>query len=193
MINGNSKNGFTLIEAMVAIVILTLIVVGPLGVISHSISESRFASNKATAIYLAQEGIDVVANIAVNDWSGEFSRLISSCVDQSCAVSSWSWFNNKRASVFSCSASVPCVIWAGYIGNKFAGYDNVPQALSGRRVRTNFYRFITLQKIANPNPCDVVADPNCNLAGYEIISRVVWVENSLQGESRLTGTVYKPR
>ncbi len=55
-----NKQGFTLIESMVAITIITLATVGPMFTASRSIIAARIASDKLTASYLAQEGIEYV-------------------------------------------------------------------------------------------------------------------------------------
>lgn len=52
--------GFTLIEAMIAVTILTLSVAGPLYTANSAIVASMTARDKLTASYLAQEGIEYV-------------------------------------------------------------------------------------------------------------------------------------
>lgn len=59
----NYKKGFTIIEALVAIFILTISVTALLGVVSQSVFNSNYAKNKAIAVGLAQEGIELVKNI----------------------------------------------------------------------------------------------------------------------------------
>ena len=57
------KKGFTLIESLVAIFILTISVTALLGVVSQSVFNSSYAKNKVVAVSLAQEGIELVRNI----------------------------------------------------------------------------------------------------------------------------------
>ncbi len=52
--------GFTLIEAMVAIAIIALAIVGPMYAANSSIVAAELASDQLTASYLAQEGIEYV-------------------------------------------------------------------------------------------------------------------------------------
>lgn len=55
--------GFTLIEALVAISILTIAVTGPLSLAAKGLSYSSYAKDEITAFYLANEAIDVIRNI----------------------------------------------------------------------------------------------------------------------------------
>lgn len=58
---GSSKtDGFTLIEALVAITILLLGVLGPLSVATRGITDGLIAKNQIVALGLAQEGIELV-------------------------------------------------------------------------------------------------------------------------------------
>lgn len=57
------KKGFTLIEALVAIFILSASITALMTVVSQSIFNSSYIKNKAVAISLAQEGIELVRNI----------------------------------------------------------------------------------------------------------------------------------
>ena len=58
----NTNGGFTIIEALVAIFILSISVASMLGVTATSASFARYANNEITANYLAQEAIDSIRN-----------------------------------------------------------------------------------------------------------------------------------
>ena len=60
--------GFTLIEAMVAITIVTLAVTGPLFTASRAIVAAQMARQKLTASYLAQEGIEYARAMRDNEY-----------------------------------------------------------------------------------------------------------------------------
>ena len=58
----NLVSGFTLVETMVAVLILTLTIVSLMTVVSNSLFAARYARNDITAGYLAQEVIDDIRN-----------------------------------------------------------------------------------------------------------------------------------
>ncbi len=63
----HKTKGFSLIETIVAIVVLTLAVVGPMTLSAQSIRASRDARLELTATHLAEEGMEVVHNIRDNN------------------------------------------------------------------------------------------------------------------------------
>jgi prepilin-type N-terminal cleavage/methylation domain-containing protein len=58
----NKTRGFTLVEAIIAIFILSISVTSMLGLTASSFSSARYANNEITANYLLQEAIDSVRN-----------------------------------------------------------------------------------------------------------------------------------
>ena len=58
-----TKNGFTLIETMVAIALLMLALIAPMSLATQSLAAAYYARNQITAFYLAQEGIEVVRSV----------------------------------------------------------------------------------------------------------------------------------
>ena len=57
-----NKGGFTLIETMVAVFILTLTLASLLTIVANSIFDSRYARNEIIANYLLQEAVDSIRN-----------------------------------------------------------------------------------------------------------------------------------
>ncbi|MFA6355035.1 MAG: prepilin-type N-terminal cleavage/methylation domain-containing protein [Candidatus Paceibacterota bacterium] len=63
ILNNQQKNrGFTIVEAMVAILILTISVSAMLGITASSAASARYANNEITANYLLQEAVDSIRN-----------------------------------------------------------------------------------------------------------------------------------
>lgn len=68
MKNTTIDSGFTLIETLVAVSILTLSVAGPLFTANRAIVAAENARNQLTASYLAQEGIEYVRMMRDNEF-----------------------------------------------------------------------------------------------------------------------------
>ena len=58
-----SFQGFTLIETMVAVSMLSLAIVAPMSLAAQSLSSAYYARDQVTAFHLAQEGIEAVRSI----------------------------------------------------------------------------------------------------------------------------------
>ncbi len=58
----HKKKGFTLLETLVALSVLTFAVVGPLTLAFYSIRSAGLSQNQLTAFYLAQEALEYVKN-----------------------------------------------------------------------------------------------------------------------------------
>jgi len=63
-----TKRGFTIIEAIVAIFVITTGIVGVLTLVTQTISSATYSSDRLIAAYLAQEGIEIVRNIRDTNW-----------------------------------------------------------------------------------------------------------------------------
>ena len=65
------RKGFTLLEVIIALFVLTLGVLGGIFVIQQTIILTAHSSARITAIYLAQEGMEIVRNIRDTNWLEE--------------------------------------------------------------------------------------------------------------------------
>jgi|WetSurMetagenome_2_1015567.scaffolds.fasta_scaffold188251_2 prepilin-type N-terminal cleavage/methylation domain-containing protein len=63
-----SKKGFTLIELMGAIVVISIGVAAALRVMPSIISDTTVNVSRVTAAFLAQEGIEIIRNIKDTNW-----------------------------------------------------------------------------------------------------------------------------
>jgi len=67
--NSSQKNkGFTILEVMAAIFILTIGIGGAFLLVRQSLSAASINKNRLVAAYLAQEGIEIVRNIRDSNW-----------------------------------------------------------------------------------------------------------------------------
>lgn len=57
------QSAFTLLETLAAIFVITVAVVGFFALFARLTSTTTFSSSKLTAVYLAQEGVEIVRNI----------------------------------------------------------------------------------------------------------------------------------
>ncbi len=63
VIRDSDSRGFTLLEALVSIFILTLTIVAPMSIASSTLFQATVAKEQVTAFYLAQEAIEGVRSI----------------------------------------------------------------------------------------------------------------------------------
>src|SRR5580704_9830149 len=61
--NKENKSGFTLVELLVAMSILSLAILATFGAVSNNLRASNFAQDQVTAYYLADEGIEYIHNL----------------------------------------------------------------------------------------------------------------------------------
>lgn len=92
------SRGFTLIETMVAVTILTLAVVGPLMTASRAIVAAQSARDQLTASYLAQEGIEYVRAMRDNEYLAAYRS-------GGLNISAVAWNNFLTASINQCRAT----------------------------------------------------------------------------------------
>ena len=62
------KKGFTLLEVIISISVLTVAVGGTYALISQTMRAASLANSKLIAAYLAQEGVEIVRNFRDNNW-----------------------------------------------------------------------------------------------------------------------------
>lgn len=92
-----NMKGFTLIESMIAVTILTLAIAGPLFTANSAIVAARAARDELTASYLAQEGIEYVRALRDQEflaiypnvsaaWTNFITNIEGQCRATSCTL-----------------------------------------------------------------------------------------------------------
>lgn len=77
--------GFTLIETIVAIFLITVGIVGAFTLITYTVSSTTFSTQKLIASYLAQEGIEIVRNIRDTNWLEDGATLWNAGLTTTCS------------------------------------------------------------------------------------------------------------
>ncbi|MCA9365823.1 prepilin-type N-terminal cleavage/methylation domain-containing protein [Candidatus Kaiserbacteria bacterium] len=150
--------GFSLIEVLVAVSVLLLIMVGPMTIIVQSSRSSSFATDQATAYFLAQEGIELAQNIrdgyqlahikdpvaTPNPWD-DFKTAVNDCTSSGgCSLEMGSGVNPTVA-VASCSGTNPCRLYlddgTGTKERQHFRYDDGAFAVNDK---TKYKRAITI-------------------------------------------------
>jgi len=82
MKNISTQKGFTLVETLVAIFVLTLSITGPLFIAQQSFTSAATARDRTTASFLAQEGIEYVRSVRDHNYlSGQdWLTSLSPCI-----------------------------------------------------------------------------------------------------------------
>ena len=62
------KNGFTLLEMIMAIFVITVGILGIMSLIQKAMVSTSISSSRLAAVYLAQEGIEIVRNTRDVNW-----------------------------------------------------------------------------------------------------------------------------
>jgi len=116
----NKTSGYSLVEALVAISILLLALVGPMTIAAKGIQSSSFVREQTVAIFLAQEGLEAftaarnditLAAASGGDFSGVWTDFRTMINDSQCRISSGSGCNvdfSTTNPLLSGGTSVPC-------------------------------------------------------------------------------------
>lgn len=112
--------GFTLLEVIVAIFILSVGIIGSYILIAQTISSTSYASNKLVASYLAQEGIEIVRNIRDTNWLErieDFTHLWDEGLTSCGGLYDWTNGNGCRVS-YTDTADKEVDLNIAYVGQK---------------------------------------------------------------------------
>lgn len=110
------QQGFTLIEAMVAISVLSLAITGPMIIAQKGIASAVYARDQITASYLAQEAVEYIRNARdtnrINNalWILNSTSTLSTCLDtgvgQRCEIDPYYADFTNVSAIKSCPSGV---------------------------------------------------------------------------------------
>lgn len=108
--NHNTKKGFTIIEAFIATVLFTIAVAATLSLLSRSIIFSNTSADRITAVYLAQEGLELVRNARTsNILAGQpWLTNLNNCITATCTVEALS-NTNVTSRTQACVGTCPLI------------------------------------------------------------------------------------
>lgn len=142
----SKANGFTLIETLVAIMIISLVITSVVSLMASSIFSARYAKNEIKATYIAQEGIDYIRN------------LRDSIVFHGYGSGSWTSFTTALNDATS-GCSTGCIILQPMTYTKLA-VGPVPSTA----LLVNEFRHTIRTEVCPPSTCNEI----------KIISKVEW-------------------
>ena len=172
-----NKNGFTLIETLVAVLLLAITITGPLTIASKGLTATMVAKDQFIGFYLAQDAIEQVRFLR------DSSCLASGGGPTGCPSASWL---SGLGSCVSTDGSASCYIdsvqgtvgaWASCptsscilnydSGNKYFSYT------SGSRSAQQFIRIVKIQNDpAGASPDEAVVTVEVNWSDRAGITRV---------------------
>ena len=159
--------GFTLIETLLAILVLTVSIAGPLTIASRGLNAALIAKNKTVAFYLAQDAIEFVRyqrdtnRLNNQPWLTGLDSCVSATGATACTILSIS------DTIASCSGTCPALT--------FDSSTNVFSyaATGGTVTPTIFTRSVYIK-----TPVCNGLGANCNPADLEaqVISVITWTD-----------------
>lgn len=168
-----NKNGFTLIEVVTAVTVVTVGVVGAFTVVQTVAGYTSLSLSQLTATYLAQEGIEIVRNIRDGNWLDP-------------AVLPWNdGITSGAAACCICVIPCSCECEADYVNNiqfldfysdRFLSIDGGFYKYSGGGVKTRFKRKI----IVGQDDADIL----------NVTTTVSWLEKGRSYEISVEETLY---
>lgn len=146
----NIHKGFTLIETLVAVLLLSLAIGGPLTIASKGLTATLVAKDQFIGFYLAQDAIEQVrflrdsaclasgggpSGCPAGSWLSSFGSCVSADGSASC------YLDSIQGTVTACSGACPTLNYDST--NKYFSYT------SGTRSAQQFIRTVTIQN--NPS------------------------------------------
>jgi len=169
-----SQGGFTLVETMFAIYILTFTIVGLMTVVANSLFSARYAKDEITVNYLLQEVVDYVRNDrdttvfleSGGDWNSFFETY------DNCSAPNGCYFdvltpNPSPVDPKTCPSGECPFLYYDESANDTPFYVNEDGDM-GIKVKTNFKRKIIIQNASNPDEIDVTITINWKNGSKEV-------------------------
>lgn len=157
--------GFTVLESIVAIFILSLSISGVFSAVQQSLSQATLSKEEVKAFYLAQEAVEIIRNKRdsnqlrrINTGAGDWLDGIATvCTFSSGSQKNLCTVNATNLGIFNCGGAwAQCPVLRQDDNSFVYGYDSSDPA-------TNFTREIFLEKVRDDafgNPAEIAVNVN---------------------------------
>ncbi|HEY4509194.1 MAG TPA: type II secretion system protein [Candidatus Paceibacterota bacterium] len=174
-----SNTGFTLVESLVAISILSLSIAATFTAVQNSIQNSTYAKDEITAFYLTQEAMEFIKNIrdenALHSISGQSTNWLASLSNVSsdpCYFGKTCVIDSPLKTVTACSGGFgSCPNLKEDSGTGLFGYTS-----GGTWLTTNFKREIQFQQVASDE--------------ISVIIKISWTSRGIPKSFQVTETLF---
>ena len=184
------ENGFTLVESLTAIFILTLAIVGLMGVVSSSLFAARYGRDEITANFLLQEAVDYIRNdrdstvflsgsvgSTSTAWTSFYSKYLNSQSTSGCTLDILPSLVSVASPVSCPAADCPNLYYKSNpgVGESFYKTDD-GSGMSGY-TKTNFKRKIVVKQ--NVSDVDQI----------DVTDNIKWKNGNLDKQRSLSTTI----
>jgi len=165
--------GFTLLETLVAIFVITVGLMGVMTVLQMTMFLTSISSSRLTAVYLAQEGIEIVRNIRDTNWLQARDPMKNSPWDDGlvCAAPPCDWQADYTTITFTNTTDFEKCTDSGY--NCYAYNEALLKSDGG------FFNYtsVTETKFKRKITITAPATPECPAADCRSVKvEVIWSE-----------------
>ena len=143
------KKGFTILESLISISILSVAVTGPLVYVTSSLKAAEVARDQTIAFYLAQDAVEYIKNVRDNNAGlarGSWLAGLEDCFPSGSSIGCTIDTNNLAITTEDCGAG-PCdLMTRDGIGEDFSGYG---YGTGGNWEDSPFTRTIKMENVAH--------------------------------------------
>ena len=127
------ERGFTILETLVAITLLSMAILGPMELASRSIGSAMVSQNQITAFYLSQEALEYIRNIRDNNLINSLPWIsggnLDECTGNDCIIDvPNSTLGDPSGNITACIGTCPKLKYddaGGYYYNHISGNETI--------------------------------------------------------------------